>query len=808
MDYLGQAARALRARRLLTATCVLIVAVGTGSATAVLAGVYSLLYRPLPLPEAGRLVSGFALREGFDPFGTSLLEFSTFKSRASSFEAVGLARQLTAVVRIGSDTVRVEGAAVTADYLPTVGISPLAGRTITEDDDRPGRPAVALISRSFAMQHLAGRDAVGTTLVVDGRPAMVIGVMPAGFDLPFASDIWMPLQLAIDALPLEQRLQSSYSLIARIRRGISFEQANADVAAMARTLAEEYPQRRGWSYRLIGLRQQLLGDIDGRTTSVIGLLVAAVVFLLAICCVNVANLLVLADVERQRDDAVRLALGASGRQLVLGRFTEHFLMGVLGGVGGMLLSVWMAPALAALHPVRATSFARLLTDFHFDGAMLAIGGVVSLAAAVVLGLAPRIGLLSTANLAARLVSTAPRAGLPRAHRLRLRLLVAVQIAIAVLLLIGGGLVLRSFDALRSVDLGFQPEGLISTHLTLPPATDGDHQRRWRDLERLLESVRLTPGVADAALTTNIPLQLVSFDSLYTVEGVPQSNPNDVPITAHRVVTPGYLELIGVRLVRGRLLSQSDTAEAPRVVVISAELARQAWPGQDPIGRRIRRGRASDQRPWLTVVGVVEDVKEDRFNFRIDRAVWYLPYAQEDIAAAPNLVVQTHGDPNAIGPVLREHVRSFDPNVGVSIPISLESHVADLLATERFAAILLSTLAASGLLLAALGLYGAISHIVRAQRSEIALRIAVGARRAHVVLMVAREVSLVAVCGALVGAAAAAAGANGLRSILYNVEPYDVMTYATGLILLILATGAASCFPTMAAMRVDPARLLR
>jgi predicted permease len=806
--YLRESVRAFRARPLLTAACIGIVAAGVGSVTAVSAGVYALLYRPLPLPEPERLVSGFALREGFDPFGTSLLEFSAFKSRAASLEMMGLARQQTSAVRVGVETVRVQSAAVTADYLRTVGITPFAGRALTANDDHPGRPAVAVISYSFLVRHFAGRDAVGSTLPINGRPTTVVGVMPAGFDLPFAAEIWIPLQLAIEALPLEQRLPSAYSLIARLRRGVPFERAEADIAAIARSLAEEYPQRRGWTYRLIGLRQQLLGDIDGRTTRIIGVLVAAVVFLLAICCVNVGNLLLLRAAERERDEAVRLAIGATERQLALERFTEYLSIGLVGGGAGVALSAWIAPAVAAANPIRASALAGSLTDFRLDGAMLAIGGFVSLTAALAIGVAPRVGLVRAPEGAGTLIATVPRAGLSRSHKLRLRLLVAAQIAMAVLLLVGGGLVLRSFDALRDLDLGFRTEGIVSIQLTLPPDAYGDHQRRASELERLASSVRLVPGVIDAGLTTNIPMQRVSFDSFYTVEGSAPHNPHDVPITAHRVVTPAYLRLIGVRLVRGRLLSERDTAAAPRVVVISEALAKQAWPGQDPLGRRIRRGRVSDDRPWLTVVGIVDDVKEDRFNFRIDRAVWYLPYAQEDSTAAPSLVAQAHGDPSVLARAFRERIRAFDPDVGMSDPAPLESHVADLLTTERFAAVLLSILAVSGLMLATLGLYGAISHIVRAQRSEIALRIAVGAPRGHVVRMVVREVMLVALGGAVVGTALAAAGANGLDSILYQVEPHDGTTYASVAVLLIVASGIAACAPAWRAVRVDPASLLR
>ena len=322
-------------------------------------------------------------------------------------------------------------------------------------------------------------------------------------------------------------------------------------------------------------------------------------------------------------------------------------------------------------------------------------------------------------------------------------------------------------------------------------------------------MRKIPGITNAGITTNIPLQRGSFDSFYTVEGRPVQNPHDVPITGHRLVTPGYLSLLGVRLMKGRLLSESDTATAPLVVVITEDLARQAWPGEDPIGRRIRRGRSADTtNPWLTVVGVVSDVKEDRFNFRTDRAAWYLPYAQQNSSAPPNLVIESEADVGTLATAVRQRVRAFDPDVAASELVPFDVHVAELLVTERFAAVMLSALACAGLLLAVIGLYGAISHTVRAQQPEIALRIAVGAARGRVVGMVVREVMLVAMLGTIAGIVVAAVGANGLSAVLYEVRPHDAVTYGGVALLLIVVSVAAAFVPALRAAQVDPAGLLR
>ena len=801
--------RSVRARPMLTVSCIAILAAGIGSATAVSAAVYTLLLRPLPLPGSDRLVSGFALREGFDPFGTSLLEYDTFKARAAAFETIGLARRQVSTLRTGGDTVRVEAAAITPDYLAAAGVAAAAGRTFAAADDLPGSPDVAVISHSLWVRQLAGQpDAVGRSLTIDGRPATVVGILPAGFDLPSATEIWVPLRVAADTLPLRDRLASAYMPLARLRPGVSIGRANEEIAAIVKALADEYPQRRGWTYRAIGLRQQLLGDLDGRGARIVGLVLAAVIFLLLICCVNVANLVLLRAADRERDEAIRVALGASGGQLTIERLAESAAIGLAGGGGGLALSVWLAPLLHALNPIHPAAFAPALIGFRADALTIAIGAGLSAVTTILIAIVSHTRRGSRAEISTTLATSAPRAGLGRAHRARLRLLVASQIAVASLLLVGSGLVLRSFAALRDTDVGFRTHGIASSELTLPPRMFTEHRRRAADLDRLVASVREIPGVTDAGITTNIPLDRPSFDSFYTVEGRPVQDPNDVPITGHRVVTPAYLRLLGVRLTRGRLLSESDTPDAPRVVVITEELAVQAWPGEDPIGRRIRRGRASDTYPWLTVVGVVRDVKEDRFNFRTDRAAWYLPYAQENSVAPPSLVVESEIDTGTLTAALRQRVRAFDPDVAASDLVPLALQVAELLVTERFAAVMLSALAGAGLLLAVVGLYGAISHIVRAGQSELALRIAVGAARTRVVGMVVREVMLVALSGTLAGTIVAAAAANGLSAVLYEVTPHDLVTYGAVAALLIAASGAAALVPALRAARIDPAGLLR
>jgi putative ABC transport system permease protein len=809
LRYVREAVRSLRTRRPAVAASIAVIAVGVGSATMVAAAAHALLFRALPVPQHERLVTGVALREGVDPYGTSILEYRAFRDRGQSFAAMGLSRQLSSTLRMGGAPLRVRAASVDAGYLSAAGARAAIGRTISADDDRPGAPLVAVVSHGFWSVHLAQSPSIlGTPLVLDGRAATIVGVMSNGFELPFAAEVWVPMQLAFDALPLEQQLASAYTFLARLRDDVGVADANREVSAIAAALAREHSQRRGWAYRLLGLRQQLTGDLDGRTTRIVALVVASALFLLVICCINAANLLLLQATERQRDEAVRLAIGASARELALERLAANALIGVSGGVLGVCIAAWVGPALATLNPVRTEAFASTLTAFRVDAAFASVGAVMSLVAIFAIGLVPQLRLGERPAIAAALASSAPRTGVSRAHRTQLRLLVAAQIAVAIVLLVAGGLVLRSFSALRHVDLGFEPRALVTSQLTLPPALTANHAMRSAAIERVLDAARSVPGVTGAAVTTNVPLQRVSIDSFYTVEGAPPGNANDVPITAHRAVTPGYLRMIGVRLLRGRLLRDTDGASAPRVAVDTETLAAQAWPGQDPGGRRVRRGRAGAIAPWLTVVGVVADVKEDRFNFRIDRAAWYMPYAQEDSAAPPNLVVEASGDPSVVARSVGERVRDVDPDLVMSDLVPLDSQVAELLTTERFAAVMLATLALSGLLLATLGLHSATAQIVSAQRAEIALRLAVGASRRRVVQMVVREVALVATAGTAAGTLVAAIAAPNLGAILFEVAPHDATTYASVALLLVGACSAAAWLPALRAARVDPARLLR
>jgi len=797
------------ARPAFSAVAVLTLAIGIGASAAIFTAATALLVRPLPVPDADRVLFALAMREGSDPFGTSLLEYNAYRE-SSTLASAGVAIQRTVNLIAGDEPERIQAASITSSYLRTLDVPPAAGRTLDPSDDLAGAAPVVVISYDLWQRRFNADPAMlGGEITLDEGAYTVVGVMPRGFDTPAGTGMWVPMRTAIETLPIAQRAQHAYGMVARLSPGSTPAQADADLQRIARRLEAEFPQQqRGWTCRLIPLRQQLLGDLSGRSRRALVALEAAVGFLLLICCANVANLLLVRGVTRQREIAVRRALGAGQGRIIRQLLAESACLAFAGGAAGLLLAVWLTPLVAMLNPIRADSLSTFLTDFSVDARVVLFTAGLSVVTGMIFAVVPALRLGGTYDLMAALRRREHYDG--SAGRRWLGAIVIAEVAIAVVLLVNGSLVVQSFARLQKVDLGFDPRHLLTMQIAPQARNYPTPPERLAFAERIAANISALPGVSSAGLATNMPLQHMSQDSAFTVEGRPPAHPAAVPITAHRVVTPAYLQALGVRLLRGRLLDEHDRDGTLPVVVVTEALAKEGWPGEDAIGRRIRRGRVSDtQFPWLTVVGIVADVKEDRFNFRSDRAAWYLPMGQHPLAAGSlSLVVRANGDPASVSAAVREAIRSIDPQQSVSSTVTMPDHVADLLVTERFTAVLMTTLSSVGLLLAALGLYGVVAYSATQRTVEIGVRMALGATGGDVVRLVVGQAVLLAAAGLGLGFVCARGLSLALTDILYGIDAGDARTFAAVALVLAGAVITACYLPARRATRVDPMTALR
>lgn len=805
------ALRMLRNTPGFTVVAILTLAVGIGANTTIFSAINALLLRPLPIENPERVTCGYAMRDGIDPYETSLLEYVAYRERSHSFSSSGIGSQSFFTLNVLSEPQRVRGATVTAEYLSTLGVKPAIGRLLRADEDQPGGPAVMLISYELWQRLFAGNPTViGQQLKLEEGNYTIVGVLPHGFNMPFAAELWVPLQLNVETVPLDQRRQPAYDFVARLKDNVTLAQADAELKEIARSLEQEYPQfRHGWSYKLISLRQNLIGDLEGKNRKALFALVAAVAFVLLICCANLANLLLARGIAREREISIRFALGASRSQIVRQVLTESLLLAVFGGLAGLILTYWIAPILAAWSPVQAVSLGNFLRDFRIDTNVVVFCFVLSLLTAAVFGLVPALKLIRSRDLITIIKQRDQRAGGVAAGQRVLNLLVIGQIAVAAALLVAGGLLVQSFQNLQRIKLGFHPDNLLLVEIPLSPNKYRKHPQRVSFTEQLLERVKALPGVSSAAITTNFPLELYDAASAYTVDGSSPVPGESARMTIHRLVSPDYFKTLGATIVKGRASNEQDTAQSSPVVVINQELVRKVWPGEDPIGKRIRRGGFSEKNfPWMTVVGVVENIKEDRFNFRTDRPAWYLPYAQQESNRPLRLVVRARVRPtDLIGPI-RDALRSLDPNQPISQINIMQEYLSEVLIRERFSAMLMGALAGIGFFLAVIGLYGVMAYSVGRRRGEIGLRLVLGAQPRDVFRLLLGKGARLIASGLVIGLVGARVIIQGFSATLYQTNATDPLIFA--LVTIVLATVAlmACYFPARSATQVNPVEALR
>jgi predicted permease len=816
MDTLRQdllyAFRNLRKSPGYAAVTVLTLALGIGANSAIFSVVNGVLLKPLPYPQPERLVfitSQFPTL-GFDQFWVSAPEFVEFRERNKSFEEVGGYR--AGAVNLGTQDQprRVNSALVTSELMPVLGVAPIRGRQFTREDTLPGAEDVAVLSREMWDTAFASDESVlGRVIQIDGTPTRIVGIMPAGYDVHDSKvQVWLPLTL--DPARPGNRGGHFLYLVGRLRGGLSLAEARADVERLLIQWPElnpkmHAPNAKGHRIRLDGLQEDLVGNI----ATALWVLQGAVGFVLLIACANLANLLLARAESRQKEFAIRSALGAGRLRLLRQFLTEGVVLALIGGALGVALGFAGLRAMLAANP---ESLPRA-TDIALDPVVLLFTLAISILTGLLFGMAPllqlreRIVNVSLKEAGQRSTSSAGRA------RLRSGLVMA-EVALAVVLVIGAGLLLRSFWNLMTVDAGFNRSRLATFGLVLPGAAYQQPQARVDFFTRLTAQLRQVPGVQGAAAMSGLPpMRLVNANDT-DFEGY--TSPPEGPfenVDYYQTVTQEYLSTMGIPVVDGRDFSPADvTGSGGLVVMVNETLAKTFYKGQSPVGKRLRVGGGpNSQNPWLTIVGVVRDVKQGGVGSKTGTELYFLAEQGRLVNISPsnmNIVVRSALPLEALAPSIRQIVGNMDPTLPIVKLRTMEEVFAESVSRPRFLAQLLGLFAGLALLLAAIGTYGILSYSVSERRKEIGIHMALGATRGSILGMVLGQGARLTGAGLVVGVVAALLLTRFLQTQLFNVEATDPQTIAAVVAFIAVVAGTACYLPASRATRVDPMVVLR
>ncbi len=784
--------RALGRSPAFSAVAVISLALGIGANSALFSLVDAVLLRPLPYPRPEQLVT---LRGNH-----SVPDVKDMREMVAAFAAGGAYATWTFDLAGGSEPQRASGALVTGEVLAALAVHPLLGRLLTPDDDLEGAAPAAVISERLWRERFGGRaEAVGETVLLSGKTALVVGVLPASFRLPLAeSDVLVPFHVYY-AEAANARGAHFTLPVFRLRESVSLAAAQAQVDAAGRRMAELHPEEDQRSFPLMPLGERLAGPMRAPLL----LLFGAVVLVLLVACANFANLLLARGLARQRELALRAALGASRWRLVREQLAESLLLSLAGGICALMLASWVLPGVLALAPDVIPAH----TTPTLDARAVAFSAAVALLTGVAFGLLPAM-LASRLDLHSALKASSGGVG-PRA-RLR-QVLVGAELLLSVLLLVGSGLLLRSLWSLQSAPLGFDPQGVVATRLSLPVPRYPNTADSTAFFTRALDAVQALPGVREASLISEAPLSGSFLGHDIIIEGAPEVPVGQEPGADVRTVSGEYFAQLGVPLLRGRTFTRDDTVASTPVIAVNESFVRMFLAGSEPLGRRVEwaRGRGA-QIVWMTIVGVVGDERHESLERPPDPAI-YVPFTQNLMSWKrwSVLLVRPRGAYTpALGQQIRAAVWSADPLLPVEMPAPLARNLETSTATRRFGLTLLVLFAGVALLLAAVGVYGVVSYQVGRRARELGVRMALGASPRRVLGLVLGDVARIAAPAALLGLATALALSRLLRAMLYGVAPSDPLTYlAAGGILFGLA-GVAALGPARRAMRIDPAVALR
>ncbi|HET9479114.1 MAG TPA: ABC transporter permease [Pyrinomonadaceae bacterium] len=772
-------------------------ALGIGATTAMFTVVNSVLLRPLEFPEPERIVlmEGVNPRMGITRSNMSVPDVVDWQQQAQVFEQIAGFITWGAFLATGDETERVRAAGVSPEFFPLFRTPPLSGRTIQSDDFKPESGPVTVISYALWQRRFGGAaDVINRKVTLSGTTNTIVGIMPAGFNYPADTELWTAFPL--DASE-EVRDNRFLNVLSRLKPGVSIAQAQTEMDTINQRLAQNYAETNtGWSVRLTELRERMVGELR---TSLL-MLFGAVAFVLLIACANVANLLLARAAYRQKEIAVRTALGASRLRIVRQLLTESVLLSVVSGAIGLGLSVWLIKLLVAISPPDTPRFEEI--SINWQVFVFAFG--VTILAGLLFGLVPALQTSRT-----NLNETLKESGRTGAHSGTINrvgsFLIVSEVALSFVLLAGAGLLIKSFMHLRKIDPGFNSENVLAVRLTLPPGKYKQGEPRAQIYKQLVDQVKTVPGVQSAGVVLSLPLGGDTFNVGRGVllEGRP-AKAEEGSNAAYLVATPDYFNTLQIPLKQGRAFTAHDDAQSAKVVIVNETMARQLWPGQSPVGRRFSIWR--DEKFSREVIGVVGDTKS--VLDREARPQMYVPYAQDANWGSLSLVARTSGEPSAMAASVREAIRSVDKGVATYNLKTMNDVVSTAAAPRRVPMLLLSSFSGVAMLLAMIGIYGITSYYVTQRTHEIGVRMALGAQIADVLKLVLTRAMLLAVIGVGVGLAGAMAVTRYLSTLLFGVQPIDVITFAAVALGLVLVALVASLIPAKRATKVDPLTALR
>jgi putative ABC transport system permease protein len=802
LNDLRYAARLLLKNPAFTLISVITLALGIGANTAIFTVVNTVLLRPLDFRDPSRLVLVLE-KSQYPTFSTSYENYVDWRDQSHSFESLEATRGATITLTGAGEPERLNSRYATAGMFPLLGVNALMGRTFLPAEDRAGGAPVILLSYGLWQRRFGGAaDAIGRSINLDSQPYTIIGVLPRGFELLQPADVFLPFTPWASTLPDDRNWHPGIIPVGRLKPGVSREQARTEMVGLTKRLEEQYPiYNTGTSADVMRMQDRLVQNVRPALL----LLLGAVSFVLLIACVNVANLLLARAASRGREMAIRTSMGASRWRIVRTLLTESVLISVAGGALGLLVA---SASLGPLLRLAEGSVPQVFT-VDLDRSVLFFTLLVSVLTGLIFGTVPA---LHTAKLDLREALNEGSRGStsgPGQHRLR-GILVATEMAFAMLLLVGSGLLLRSFSRLQEVPPGFQPDHLLIADLPASAKTYANPAQRFQFFDRIVERARTLPGVRAAGAASFLPVSGGGGLLNFNIEGRAPKTPHDYLAAGYRTITPQYMETLGIPLLQGRNITAADNEKSRAVVVINATMARTYFPGQNPLGKRLQLGATPEEDvPYMEIVGVVGDVLQG-FDAN-PKAEMYLPYRQAD-ALLPvlqlSIVLRTAGDPRQQSAALRSALAEIDPNEPLVKVRTMDENMAATVTQPRFRTWLIGIFAGLALVLAAVGLYGVISYSVTQRTNEIGIRVTLGAQPADVFRIVVGEGLRLALFGVGVGTIAALMSTRVLQTFLYGVSAFDPITFVITAALLIFVALASTFFPARRATAVDPMIALR